>query len=99
MSSENESLHERVAACRHRLSTEPLADDLRRDLLLVLTELDEQFTRSASSSNLAVADRPHSPVESPLERLRNFERSVEVSHPVLCGLVGNLADSLSRLGI
>lgn len=99
MSSESKTLHERVAACRRRLETEALADDVRRELSDVLTQLDERLLHDKPASKEEVVDRNVSVAELPLERLRDFERSIEVSHPVLFGLVRNLADSLSGLGI
>jgi hypothetical protein len=101
MSNEIEILHDRVAACRRHLTTAELNADVRGELLQLLSDLEERLANQPSSeksSTVAVRAEPQS-LPSPIERLRDLERSVEATHPVLCGLVGNLADSLSRLGI
>lgn len=99
MASENEILYERIEACRRRLTTDRLSDESRSELLQLLSDLDRRFG-SANAATSPAATKPDSAaVESPFERLRDFERSVEATHTVLCGLIGNLADSLSRIGI
>ncbi|MCE9606378.1 MAG: DUF4404 family protein [Planctomycetia bacterium] len=100
MSNETETLHDRVEACRRHLTTAELNADVRRELLQLLADLDERLANQASSSKSAtVKTRTEQTLPSPIERLRDLERSVEATHPVLCGLVGNLADALSRLGV
>ncbi|MCE9607897.1 MAG: DUF4404 family protein [Planctomycetia bacterium] len=101
MSNETETLHDRVDACRRHLTTAELNADVRGELLQLLADLDERLANQASSSKSTTAKfrTEQQTLPSPIERLRDLERSVEATHPVLCGLVGNLADSLSRLGI
>lgn len=96
MSTGTEDLHARIEACRRRLTTEALNADTRTELLQLLTDLDQRLAPPASSTEASTTDAS---ATSPLERLRELERSVESAHPTLCGLIGNLADSLSRMGV
>lgn len=101
MTSEFETLHERVEACRRHLTTAKLSAEVRDELLQLLTDLEARLANSVAaspSSPVATPAEQRTP-PSPIERLRELERSVEVEHPVLCGLVGNLADALSRIGV
>jgi hypothetical protein len=98
-------LHDRVEACRRHLTTAEMSAEVRDEMLRLLTDLDERLANQAAKSDSATAtvpatirtEQPASP--SAIERLRDFQRSVEVEHPVLCGLVGNVADALSRMGV
>jgi hypothetical protein len=101
MSNETETLRDRVEACRRHLTTSELNADVRREFLQLLADLDERLANQASSSTSATVKTrtEQQTLPSPIERLRDLERSVEVEHPVLCGLVGSLADALSRMGV
>lgn len=100
MKNEIEKLHERVEQCRRHLATAELDAHVRAEFLRLLTDLENSLTDEATvPKSAAVESRNDSSQSSPIERMRNLERSLETTHPVLCGLVGNLADSLSRLGI
>lgn len=100
MSKEIETLHDRVEACRRHLTTAELSPEVRGELLDLLTDLDDRLASRTSSTSKMPAKGTELPAsQSPLERLKGFERSVEATHPVLCGLVGNLADALSRMGV
>jgi len=103
MTSEFETLHERVEACRRHLTTAKLSAEVRDELLQLLTDLEVRLANSVaaspSPSSPAATPAEQRTPPSPIERLRDLERSVEVEHPVLCGLVGNLADALSRIGV
>jgi ElaB/YqjD/DUF883 family membrane-anchored ribosome-binding protein len=101
MSDEFETLHDRVEACRRHLTTAELNADVRGELLQLLADLDERLANQASSSKSETVKTrtEQQTLSSPIERFRDLERSVEATHPVLCGLVGNLADALSRMGV
>ena len=100
MSDEINQLHERVEQCRRHLATAELDAQVRAEFLRLLTDLESRLTNEASSPKSATSENRSEPSQaSPIERLRDLERSIETTHPVLCGLIGNIADSLSRLGI
>jgi len=99
-SNQIETLHERVEACRRHLTTAELNADVRDELLQLSTDLDDRLANQASSKSATWTTLTEKQtLRSPIERLKDLERSVEVSHPVLCGMVGNLADALSRFGV